>query len=123
MFSDVRAIAAKLDRMDVGGRADVIGRDFDDLQGKIKDTKELLRAADVEVKVGDEAKELVQLLKGIERKLELIDERLEQVENKCCTVSYSGGWERRRRIEVQAFRTQFSLGYCLKLLTLNETKL
>ena len=57
------------------------------MQAKIKDTKEMLRSADVEVRVGHDAKEIVQILEGVQKSLNDIDGRLKKVEGGCCLVS------------------------------------
>ena len=59
------AIAQKLERMDAAGKGDALANDYNNLQNDITKTKDLLAAADVQVKVGDDSKDILTALRYI----------------------------------------------------------
>ena len=78
------AIAQKLDKIDSSGKSDALDRDYADLQAKISKTKDLLAAADTEVKVGDDAKDIVKLLQDMKSEIAEVKDKQDQ---QCCTIS------------------------------------
>ena len=101
---DVRAIGAKLEKMDTLSRSVEVEKDYARLAGKIKTTDELLStagghvtskmkevadlvsAADVHVKIGTESKDILRLLEGINTRLTAIEARQSEQQG-CCSIS------------------------------------
>jgi hypothetical protein len=85
---DLVAIAQKLDKMDSSGKSDALDRDHADLQAKIGQTRDLLAAADAQVKVGDDAKDILKLLQDMKSEIIMLRAEVKEVKDKqCCTIS------------------------------------
>ena len=80
------AIAKKLDEMDAAGKGDALARDYKNLENDINKTKDLLSAADVQVKVGSDAKDILSALKNIEGRLAVIESKQDN-QGCACTIS------------------------------------
>ena len=78
------AIAQKLDKIDSSGKSDALDKDHADLQAKISQTRDLLATADTEVKVGDDAKDIVKLLQDMKSDIAEVKDKQDK---QCCTIS------------------------------------
>ncbi|GMI53966.1 hypothetical protein ScalyP_jg2729 [Parmales sp. scaly parma] len=78
------AIAHKLDKIDSSDKSDALDKDYADLQAKISQTRDLLAAADTEVKVGDDAKDIVKLLQDMKSEIAEVKDKQDK---QCCTIS------------------------------------
>ena len=78
------AIAQKLDKIDSSGKSNALDKDHADLQAKISQTRDLLATADTEVKVGDDAKDIVKLLQDMKSDIAEVKDKQDK---QCCTIS------------------------------------
>jgi Mg2+ and Co2+ transporter CorA len=94
---DVRAIAAKLDRMDTLSRVEEVEQAYSKMSSTLQKIDDLSLAADVQTQVGTESQEIARLLRGIddrlvgmEAKIQATNKRLSAMEensrNSCCSV-------------------------------------